>query len=186
MPTERKITTVADLTERLSRMQLTVVADYRGLTVAEITEMRQKLRESGADLIVAKNTLIRIAARETGHDNLVSLLEGPTALTIAYDDVAKVAKTLQNYLRSSQKITIRGGILGSSLLPADGLEQVTKLPSREQVLAQIVGGIQSPLTEVVSVINAPLTGVVGILNAVVADVMNVVQARIDQLQSANT
>lgn len=185
MPTERKLATVADLTDKLSRMQLTVVTDYRGLTVAEMAELRGKLRETGADLIVAKNTLICLAARATGHEHVEPLLAGPTALAIAYDEVARTAKTLNDYVSASQKISIRGGLLGQSLLPADGLEQVTRLPSREQVLAQIVGGIQSPLTGVVGVINAPLTGVVGILNAVVSDVMNVVQARINQLQSTS-
>ncbi len=184
MPTERKIATVADLTDKLSRMQLTVVADYRGMTVAEITDLRKKLRESGSDLIVAKNTLIRLAARETGHTQLESLLAGPTALALAYDDVTRTAKILKDYVQTSQKVTIRGGLLGHSLLPADGLEQVTSLPSREQVLGQILGGIQTPLTGLVGVVNAPLTGVVGVLNAVVSDVMNVVQARINQLEAS--
>ncbi len=185
MPTERKIATVEHLTEKLSRMQLAVVTDYRGLTVAEMAELRGKLRENGAELIVAKNTLIRLAARQTGHEQMESLLEGPTALTLAYDDVARVAKTLNDYLKDMPKVSIRGGVLGQSFLPADGLEQVTKLPSREQILAEIVGGIQSPISGVVNVINAPLTGVVGVVDAVVSDVMNVLQARINQMQSGS-
>ncbi|MFP4439547.1 MAG: 50S ribosomal protein L10 [Chloroflexaceae bacterium] len=185
MPTERKVATVEYLTEKLSRMQLAIITDYRGLTVAEMAELRGKLRESGAELIVAKNTLIRLAARQSGHEQMESLLEGPTALTLAYDDVARVAKTLNDYLKDTPKVSIRGGVLGQSFLPADGLEQVTKLPSREQVLAEIVGGIQSPISGVVNVINAPLTGVVGIVDAVVSDVMNVLQARINQMQSGS-
>lgn len=185
MPTERKIETVANLTEKMSRMQLVIVTDYRGLTVAEMAELRRRLYEHNAELVVAKNTLIRIAARQTGHEQLEPLLEGPTALTIAYDDVARVAKMFNDYLKEMPKVSIRGGLLGYSFLAADALDQVTKMPSREQVLAQIVGGIQSPLTGLVGVINAPLTGVVGIVGAVVTDVMNVLQARIDQLQSAS-
>lgn len=171
MPTERKIEVVADLTEKLARMQLALVADYRGLTVAELQDLRRKLREHGGEMIIAKNTLIKRAARATSNEGLESLLAGPTALTLAYDDVAKVAKTLDDYVKASQKISVRGGLLGTSVLGEDGLSQVAKMPSREQVLAQIVGGIQSPLT-----------GVVGVLNAAITNVLYVLQARIDQLQ----
>lgn len=176
MPTQRKIETVADLTDKFARQQLTVVADYRGLTVAELTTLRKKLRETGAEFIVAKNTLIKIAARETGGEAIESVLEGPTGLVIAYEDVAKSAKALQDFLRDVRKpVTIRGGLLGKSALPADGLEAVTKLPTRTDILAQIVGGVSSPLG-----------GVVGILNAIVSNVAAVVQAKVDQMGGEGT
>jgi large subunit ribosomal protein L10 len=186
MPTERKIATVADLKEKMSRMQLAVVADYRGLTVAEIGDMRAKLREHGADMIVAKNTLLRIAARETGNDSLEELLQGPTAITFAYDDVAKVAKTLDDYVKSSKKVTVRGSMLGQNIVPSEGLSDIAKMPSREEVLGQIVGGINAPLAGLVGVINAPVNDVAGILNAVVNNVAYVLQARIDQLQGGES
>lgn len=171
MPTERKIATVAELTEKMARMQLAVVADYRGMTVAELTNLRTQLRQNGAELIVAKNTLLLIAARATGKEAIEPLLKGPTAVAFVYDDVAKVAKTLNDYVRVSQKFQVRGGLLGGDRLPADGLEQVTRLPSREQALAQVLGGIQ-----------APVAGVVGVINAAISNVVYVLQARIDQLQ----
>jgi large subunit ribosomal protein L10 len=173
VPTQRKVDTVADLTDKMQRMQLAVVADYRGLTVAEITDLRKKLREHGAEFIVAKNTLLTIAARETGREQLESLLAGPTGVAFAYDNVAKVAKTLEDYLKAQPKISVRGGMLGNNLLPADGLEQVTKLPTREQALAGVLGGIQ-----------APVAGVVGVINAAISNVVYVLQARIDQMQPA--
>jgi large subunit ribosomal protein L10 len=183
MPTQRKIEKVADLTEKMSRMQLAVVADYRGLNVSEISNLRSKLREHGAEMIVAKNTLLRIAAREAGYTALEQLLEGPTAVTFAYDDVAKVAKALNDYVSSSSKVSVRGGLLGTSLFPADGLEGVAKMPSREEVLAQVVGGIQSPLAGVVGIIGAPVNDIVNIVNTVTVDVVSVLQARIDKLQA---
>ena len=173
MPTQRKIESVADLTDKLSRTQLTLVADYRGLTVAEITELRKRLRETGAELIVAKNTLTLRAAKETGHDALESLLSGPTALTFAFNDAAKTAKAINDFNRGPKKLVIRGGLLGTSLLAANALEQVASMPTREQVLAQIVGGVA-----------APIAGVVGVLNTAVANVLYTLQARIDQLQPA--
>jgi large subunit ribosomal protein L10 len=163
-------------------MQLAIIADYRGLTVGEIGDMRAKLREQGAEMIVAKNTLLRIAARETGNASMEPLLEGPTAITFAYDDVAKVAKTLNDYVKSNSKVTVRGGMLGTSMLKEDILDQVAKLPSREQVLGQIVGGIQSPISGLVGVIGAPVNDVYGIINAVVSNISYVIQARITQLE----
>ena len=94
LPTQRKIDAVADLSEKMSRTQFTVVADYRGLTVAEISDLRKRLREAGAELIVAKNTLTLIAAKQNGMEALEPLLAGPTALAFAYDDVAKTAKVM--------------------------------------------------------------------------------------------
>jgi large subunit ribosomal protein L10 len=162
---------VADLADKLSRTQFLVVADYRGLTVADISDLRKRLRESGAELIVAKNTLTLIAAQQTGNAAIESLLSGPTALAFAYDDVAKTAKAINDFNRGPKKLVVRGGLLGASVLAQDATEQVAKLPSREQVLAQIVGGISSPVA-----------GVVGVINAAITNVLYVLQARIDQME----
>ena len=173
MPTQRKTESVADLTEKLSRTQMTLVTDYRGLTVAEITELRKKLRETGAELIVAKNTLTLIAAKETGYEALEQFLSGPTALAFAFQDAAKTAKAINDYNKGPKKLVIRGGMLGKSTLAANALDQVASLPTREQVLAQIVGGV-----------SAPVSGVVGVINAAISNVLYVLQARIDQIQPA--
>lgn len=164
MPTERKIATLADLTDKLGRQQLTVVTDYRGLTVAEITDLRNKLREAGAELIVAKNTLVRIAARETGNEAIEPLLEGPTALAISYDDVAKSAKVLNDYINASRKkISVRGGLLGKDALAADALESVANLPSRDQVVATIMGSVQAPASRIVGAVSGVARNIAYIL-----------------------
>ena len=173
MTTQRKIDSVADLSDKLSRTQLTLVTDYRGLTVAEIGDLRKRLRETGAELIVAKNTLTLRAAKETGHEQLESLLIGPTALTFAFSDASKTAKAINDFNRGPKKIVVRGGMLGKSLLSGNVLEQVSSLPTRDQVLAQIVGAVA-----------APAAGVVGVINAAVTNVLYALQARIDQLQPA--
>lgn len=173
LPTQSKIDTVAELTDKLSRAQMALVADYRGLTVAEISDLRKQLRASGAELIVAKNTLVSLAAKATGREGLEPLLAGPTAVAFAYDDVSGAAKAINDFNKGAKQVKVRGGILGNSMLDSSALDQVSKLPSRQQVLADIVGGVQSPLV-----------GVVGALNGVVANVMYAVQARIDQLQPA--
>jgi large subunit ribosomal protein L10 len=173
MPTQRKIDSVADLTDKLSRTQLALVADYRGLTVAEISDLRKKLRETGAELIVAKNTLTLRAAKDTGREALEPLLSGPTALAFAYTDAAKTAKAINDFNRGPKKLVVRGGMLGNSLLGANVLDQVASLPTREQVLAQVVGAV-----------SAPVSGVVGVINAAITNVLYTLQARIDQLQPA--
>jgi large subunit ribosomal protein L10 len=175
LPTQRKIDSVANLTDKLSRTQFMVVADYRGLTVAEIGDLRKRLRETGAELIVAKNTLTLLAAKQAGYGALEPLLAGPTALAFAYDDVAKTAKAINEFNRGPKKLVVRGGMLGKSLLAGNAVDQVAQLPSREQVLAQIVGGIASPVA-----------GVVGVINAAITNVLYVLQARIDQQEAAET
>jgi large subunit ribosomal protein L10 len=173
MPTQRKIDTIADLSDKLTRTQLALVTDYRGLTVAEISDLRKKLRETGAELIVAKNTLTLRAAKETGYDALEPLLSGPTALAFAYDDVSRTAKAINDFNKGPKKLVVRGGLLGKSLLGGNVLDQVASLPTRDQVLAQIVGGVSSPVS-----------GVVGVINAAITNVLYTLQARIDQLQPA--
>lgn len=174
MPTQRKVDLVAELTEKMERSQLAVVADYRGLTVAELTALRGKLRESGAEMIVAKNTLLRLAARNVGKESIEPNLEGPTAIVFAYDDISKAAKVLLDASKAAPKpLKVKGGMLGASPFKADGLDAVTRLPSREQALAQVVG-----------VVSAPVSGVVGVINAAISNVALVIQARIDQLQPA--
>lgn len=187
MPNAQKIATVAELTEKMARTQMMVVADYRGMNVAEMADLRSKLREANSELIVAKNTLLRIAARETGFTAMEDLLSGPTAVTFVYDDLPKAAKVLNDISKMPQlAFTVRGGLLGRSLLGADGLEQVTKMPSREQVLAEIVGGIQAPLSGMVGLLDAPARDTVSILDSVINSVVYALQARIDQLQPEGT
>ncbi len=183
MPTQRKIDMVADLTDKMGRVQFAVVADYRGMTVSEMSELRAKMREKGAEVIVAKNTLLRIAAREHGMEAIEPLLEGPTSIMFAYDDIAAVAKLFNAYAKDQKKLVVRGGMLGKALIQPDKLEDVEKLPSREQVQAQIVGAIQSPLVGLVNTLNAPVANLVGLLQAVPGELVGVLQARITQLQT---
>ncbi len=174
MPTQRKVDLVAELTEKMERSQLAVVADYRGLSVAELSTLRNKLREQGAEMIVAKNTLLRIAARNVGKEQIESVLEGPTAVIFGYEEIARVAKVLLDASKVPQKpLKVKGGLLGNSAISAEGLDAVMRLPTREQALAQVLGGVI-----------APVTGVVGVLNAAITNVALVIQARIDQLQPA--
>ncbi len=182
MPTQRKINTVAELTNKLERMQVTVVADYRGLSVADISELRKKLRESGAELVVAKNTLTLIAARETGHAAIEPLLTGPTALAFAYDDVPKFVRAINEFNRGPKKITVRGGVVGATLLRENVLETVASLPTKEQVRAEVLGGLVAPVNGLVGLIAAPINDIVNVIDAMSKSILYALQARVDQLQ----
>ena len=117
-------------------MTAMIVADPTGLTVAEMKDLRNRLRPSGAEFRVAKNTLARIAAREAGREELVALLVGPTAITLVPGDPAAAAKTLSDFGRTSRKLELRGAYLDGETLGADSVKQLATLPSREQLLTQ--------------------------------------------------
>jgi large subunit ribosomal protein L10 len=182
MPTQRQVESVADLTEKLDRAQVAVVTDYRGLTMAELSDLRKRLREANAELIVAKNTLTLLAAKATGRDAIEPLLAGPTAIAFAYDDVPKFVRAINDFNRGPRKIVVRGGVLGSALLKEDVLDQVANLPTRNELLAQILGGVSSPVSGVVGVIAAPVNDVFNAVNAAALSVLYALQGRIDQLQ----
>ncbi|MFZ9858321.1 MAG: 50S ribosomal protein L10 [Roseiflexaceae bacterium] len=171
MPTQRKIDSVAELTEKMSRMQSVIVADYRGITVEEITKVRNKIRPLGGEFIIAKNTLTLIAAKATGYAAIEPALYGPTALCFAYDDAAAVAKAIKEINAEIKKLSFRGAMLGDTYIGGDkALDIVASVPTRQEVLAQIVGTI-----------DAPVSGIVGVLNSAATGVVYAVQGRIDKL-----
>jgi large subunit ribosomal protein L10 len=165
---------VAELTESLRTSETLIVADYRGLTNAEIDGLRSKLIEHGARFAVVKNTLTRRAAEAAGADALLALLEGPSAIAFVESggDAVAVAKALRDAATSTRILTIRGGVLEGAAMSADEVESLAKLPPADVLRAQLVGAIVSPLTTVVALIAAPVRDLVGLIDA-----------RIEQLQA---
>ena len=164
----QKEQTVSDLADKLSRSQLVIVTDYRGLTVSEMSTLRGRLRQAGADYQVSKNTLTRFAAKQAGLDGLIDDLVGPSAIAFGYDDPAALAKSLQEYLRAARTspLVIKGGVLGGDRrVTAEEIGQIADLPSREVVLGQTLGSVVGPLTSFLGVINAPLQNLIGIIDA---------------------
>jgi large subunit ribosomal protein L10 len=164
---------VAELTERLRTSETLIVADYRGLTNAEIDGLRSKLLEHGARFAVVKNTLTRRAAEAAGADALLALLEGPSAIAFVESDgdPVAVAKALRDAATSTKVLAIRGGLLEGKSLTAEEIDTLAKLPPVDVIRAQLVGAIVSPLTVVVALLAAPLRDLVGLIDA-----------RIEQLQ----
>jgi large subunit ribosomal protein L10 len=165
---------VSELTERLKSSPTLIVADYRGLTMPQIDDLRSKLLEHGARFAVVKNTLTRRAAEEAGTDQLLALLEGPTAIAFLESDgdPVAVAKALATAARETQQVlVIRGGIMEGRTISEEDVQNLAKLPAADVLRAQLVGAIAAPMATVVGLFNAPLRDIVGVL-----------QARIDQLE----
>jgi large subunit ribosomal protein L10 len=170
MPTPKKEATVGELTDLLKRSQVAVLTDYRGMTVATITQLRRQLRDKGVEYHVTKNTLMTRAAREAGFPQLEELLTGPTAIAFVGDDIAGGIKALNDFVRTSRLSNlIRGALFGPSLVPADQVEQLATIPTRPQLYGQVVGSV-----------NGPLAGLVGSLNGLLSQLVNTLQNYADQ------
>jgi len=167
MQKDEKERVVAELTERLRTSETLIVADYRGLTNAEIDGLRSKLIEHGARFAVVKNTLTRRAAEAAGADALLALLEGPSAIAFVESggDAVQVAKALSDAATSTKVLAIRGGLLEGSVMSAEEVQNLAKLPPLDVLRAQLVGAIVSPLTTVVALMTAPLRDLVGLIDA---------------------
>jgi large subunit ribosomal protein L10 len=144
MPTDAKRKTVAELSEQLGASRAAIVSDYRGLTVADIGALRRALREQGISYRVVKNRLLKLAARQAGRPELVELLEGPSAIAFGGDETA-TAKAFVDAVRRYRQVAIRGALLGVQRIDEGGLRRLAALPSREVLLAQLAGALQSPL-----------------------------------------
>jgi large subunit ribosomal protein L10 len=157
---------VAELVERLRQTQSLIVADYRGLTMKEIDELRTRLLEHGARFQVVKNTLTRRAAEAAGADTLLALLEGPTAIAFidSEGDPVAVAKALNDAARTTRVLGIRGGMLDGRQIGEEDVRNLAMLPPREALQAQLVGAIQGPLAMIVGVFTAPLRDLVSVLD----------------------
>jgi large subunit ribosomal protein L10 len=164
---EEKERVVAELKQRLEGTDTLIVADYRGLTMPEIDELRTKLLESGAKFSVVKNTLTRRAAEAAGADALLALLDGPTAVAFLESDgdPVAVAKALADTARTTRVLEIRGGILEGKPVSASEVEELAKLPPAEVLKAQLLGAIASPVTTIVGLFTAPLQNLVGLIDA---------------------
>jgi len=171
---EDKERLVADMTERLKSTETLLVADYRGLTMPQIDELRTKLLEHGARFAVVKNTLTRRAAEAAGTDALLALLDGPTAIAFLESDgdPVAVAKALVDAARETRVLALRGGMLEGRPVQPDEIESLAKLPPVDVLRAQVLGAIAAPITSIVGLFTAPLQDLYGLIDA-----------RIEQLQA---
>lgn len=167
MKKDQKQQIVDELTQRLQAADTLLVADYRGLTMPQIDELRTRLLESGARFTVVKNTLTRRAAEAAGTDALLALLEGPSAIAFleADGDMVAAAKALADAARETRVLEIRGGLMQGRPVTAAEVESLAKLPPAEVLRGQVLGAIVAPLTTFAALLNAPLQNLVGLIDA---------------------
>jgi large subunit ribosomal protein L10 len=162
---EEKVRVIEELAEKL-RGGSAVLVDYQGMDVAQSTQLRARSREASVGFVVAKNTLTRRAAGEAGVEDLSEYLVGPTALAFSEDPVAS-AKLMAEFADQVESFALKGGLLeGGRVLDEAEVVALSRLPGREQLLAQVVGGISSPLTGLVNVLNNTVQGLVVALNQI--------------------
>ena len=149
---ELKKPVVEEISELLNGAATAVVVDYRGLTVAEDTELRKQLREAGVVYKVYKNTMINFAIKDTEFADLAQHLEGPTAIAVCKDDATAAARVLAKFAKTAEALEIKGGVVDGIYYDAVGIGQIASIPSREVLLSKLLGSMQSPITNFARVI----------------------------------
>ena len=163
-PRAEKVAVVTEVRERLAGTQAALLADYRGLSVKDLSALRQSLAAAGATVSIYKNTLVRFAARDLGIQGLEALLTGPTAITFVDGDAAAAAKALRDFSRTNPLLIVKGGLLGDKVVDAAGAKALADLPSREVLLSQIAGLLQAPLQQMANLLEAvPRTFAYGLM-----------------------
>lgn len=157
---------IAEVTQLLTNTENVFVSDYRGLTVVQLKELRDKLRESGASFTVVKNTLGGIAADRAGRGAIKEMLRGPTAVTFCGEDLVGAAKALSDFARTHPQLEVRGGLLNASFIDPAGVKVLASLPSRDALIARLVGTMAAPLTGLVTVLQGTVAGFVRALDQV--------------------
>lgn len=163
MPTERKAQKIGSLQELMGGSALVILTEYRGLTVAELTRLRNELRPKGTEYHVAKNTLLLRAATELGYTGLDEALSGPTAVAFIKEDMAGGSKALLDFARTNKTIVVKHGILSGKLLSSDRLEAITKLESKETMVSKMLGSLLAPPRNLVNVLSQPTRNLVTVL-----------------------
>ena len=149
---ELKQPIVQEISEQIKDAQSEVVVDYRGLTVAEDTQLRKQLREAGVAYKVYKNTLVNFAIKGTDFESLSDVLEGPNAFAISTTDATAPARVIAKFAKTAPALEIKAGVVEGTFYDADGMKAIATIPSREELLSKFLGSIQSPITNFARVI----------------------------------
>ncbi|QXM07301.1 50S ribosomal protein L10 [Crassaminicella indica] len=145
---------VEEIKGKFSKAQSAVVVDYRGLTVEEATELRKKMREAGVEYKVYKNTLMRLAVKDTDFESLTANLTGPNAVAFGYEDPVTPAKILNDFAKDHKALELKAGVVEGQYYDVDTIKEIAEIPSREVLLAKLLGSIKSPLSNLAYLLQA--------------------------------
>jgi len=163
---EEKKQIVQEIKEKVEKSQGIVLVDYRGLTVEEVTQLRRNYRKAGVEYKVYKNTLMRFAFKELGLEDFNEYLEGPNAIAFGYDDPVQPAKITSEFAKNHEKLEIKAGIVDGKIVGIEEIKELANLPSREVLIAQVLGGFNAPITGLVNVLQGTIRSLVYALNAI--------------------
>jgi large subunit ribosomal protein L10 len=166
MPTVRKEELVAEIKDRFNGSEAVIMADYRGLTVKQMQQLRVAVRESGGEVKIYKNSLTEIAIRELALPNMDSYLEGPTAFIFIEGDPVAPAKALTTFAKGNEALELKGGLVQNRVVDSSGVKAIASLPSREELIAQLLGTMQNPLRGTVTVLSGPARAFATVLDAI--------------------
>jgi large subunit ribosomal protein L10 len=166
MKKAEKTDLVADLAQRFGRASMALVSEYKGMTAAESTDLRSRLRAARAEMRVAKNTLVRRAINNTRFAGLDSQLGGPVGLILCFEDPIAVAKTVTSYKEAGDRFKLRGGVIDGKPLTREEVQELANMPPKEVVMAQLLGLIQAPAGRLVRLLNEPGSGLARLMDAI--------------------
>lgn len=173
MPRPEKVQAVADIKERLEGARAVFMAEYAGLSVKEQQDLRRALRDAGSEFKVYKMTLARLAATESGRDEMLDLLGGPTGLTFATGDAAATAKVLQDFSKDHAQLIVKGALLGTELLTPERVAALAELEPREVLLAKVAGAFK-----------APMAAMAGLMAAMPRNLASMIKQLVDKMPAA--
>ena len=156
MPSVQNTERLEVIKSDLADVQAVWVVDYRGLTVKQSEQLRNSIREAGAVMKVHKNTLVRLALKELDMPSLDEVLSGPSAFVFAAGDPVASAKALKDFAKGNENLVIKGGIMDGAFVDAEAVEKIAALPSREELIAKLLGSLQNPMVKTVRVLNGPM------------------------------
>ncbi len=157
---------VSDIAQKLRDCKSAVLVDYRGLTVEEVTNLRNIFREKNIEYRVLKNTMVRLAANQAGIDGLDAYLTGPTAIAFGMEDAVIPAKIMADFIKNQKKTEIKGGILSGSVLDAQGIQALADLPPKEVLIAKMLGSMNAPIAGLAGVLSATIRSLLYTINAI--------------------
>ena len=158
---------VDEIKEKINKAQSMILVDYRGLNVAQLTELRSQYRNAGVDYKVYKNSMMRFAFKDSGLEDFNEFLKGPSAVAFGYDDPVSAAKITSEFAKANNKLEIKAGIVDGKVIDVAGVNSLASLPSREVLVAQVLGGLNSPIQGFANVLSGTIKGLAVALNAIV-------------------
>ena len=161
-----KTDNVEEIKEKIQKAESVVLVDYRGLDVAQITELRSRYRDAGVDYKVYKNTMMRFAFKDSGLEEFNQYLKGPSAIAFGYDDPVNAAKITSEFIKDNDKLEIKAGIVDGKIIGIEEVNNLAKLPSKEVLIAQVLGGFNSPIQGLANVLQGTIRSLATVLNAI--------------------